>query len=123
MTKPAPRLHLHAAADPALRLTKISGPDRIDLQVEVATPNHDEIGSVEPAESSASIRARVEAARQIQPERFAKPMRSGDRCFGQYSTVSIAISQVPSGGLRRGVIVVSMSHRTSVQHLTRSSRR
>ncbi len=53
-------------------LAKISGPllDRIDLQVEVAALTTDEITSIEPSESSASIRERVEIARQIQRERF-----------------------------------------------------
>jgi len=55
-------------------LAKISGPllDRIDLQVEVAALTTDEIASVEPGEPSSSIRERVEAARQIQRERFAR---------------------------------------------------
>lgn len=53
-------------------LGKISGPllDRIDLQVEVGALTNDEISSLEPGESSDSIRARVEAARRIQRERF-----------------------------------------------------
>jgi magnesium chelatase family protein len=55
-------------------VAKISGPllDRIDLQVEVAALSAEEIGSMEPAESSASIRERVEAARDIQRERFRR---------------------------------------------------
>jgi magnesium chelatase family protein len=55
-------------------LAKISGPllDRIDLQVEVAALTTDEITSVEAAESSASIRDRVEAARQIQRDRYRR---------------------------------------------------
>jgi magnesium chelatase family protein len=55
-------------------LAKISGPllDRIDLQVEVAALTTNEIASVEPSESSTSIRDRVEAARQIQRERFRR---------------------------------------------------
>jgi magnesium chelatase family protein len=55
-------------------LAKISGPllDRIDLQVEVAALTTDEIASVEPGESSASIRTRVDAARQIQRDRFRR---------------------------------------------------
>ncbi|HYI12209.1 MAG TPA: ATP-binding protein [Thermoanaerobaculia bacterium] len=55
-------------------LTKISGPllDRIDLQVEVAALTTDEISSTDPAELSVSIRERVEAARQIQRERFRR---------------------------------------------------
>lgn len=55
-------------------LAKISGPllDRIDLQVEVAALTTEEIASVKAGESSESIRARVEAARQIQRERFRR---------------------------------------------------
>src|SRR5207253_3267589 len=55
-------------------LAKISGPllDRIDLQVEVAALTPDEITLTEPAEASASIRARVETARAIQRERFRR---------------------------------------------------
>lgn len=55
-------------------LAKISGPllDRIDLQVEVAALTTDEIASVEPGEPSSAIRERVEAARQIQRERFRR---------------------------------------------------
>jgi len=55
-------------------LAKISGPllDRIDLQVEVAALTSDEITSVEPGEPSASIRERVERAREIQRDRFRR---------------------------------------------------
>jgi magnesium chelatase family protein len=55
-------------------LAKISGPllDRIDLQVEVAALTTDEIASIESGESSADIRARVDAAREIQHERFRR---------------------------------------------------
>jgi magnesium chelatase family protein len=55
-------------------LAKISGPllDRIDLQVEVGALTSDEISSLAPAEPSAAIRARVEAARDIQRERFCR---------------------------------------------------
>ena len=53
-------------------LAKISGPllDRIDLQVEVAALSTGDIASVQAGEPSAAIRERVEAARQIQHERF-----------------------------------------------------
>ena len=55
-------------------LGKISGPllDRIDLQVEVPALAAEEISTFTPGESSASIRDRVEAARQIQRQRFAR---------------------------------------------------
>ena len=53
-------------------LSKISGPllDRIDLQVEVAALSSDEVSSLEPGEPSPAIRDRVEAAREIQRDRF-----------------------------------------------------
>jgi magnesium chelatase family protein len=55
-------------------LGKISGPllDRIDLQVEVPALAAEEISTFTPGESSVSIRERVEAARQIQRQRFAR---------------------------------------------------
>jgi magnesium chelatase family protein len=55
-------------------LSKISGPllDRIDLQVEVGALTSDEIATLAPAEPSAAIRARVDAARAIQHERFGQ---------------------------------------------------
>ncbi|HEX8173048.1 MAG TPA: YifB family Mg chelatase-like AAA ATPase [Thermoanaerobaculia bacterium] len=65
-------------------LGKISGPllDRIDLQVEVAALTSEEIASTQAGESSAEIRARVEAARQLQRERFR---RSGIVCNAEMS--------------------------------------
>lgn len=53
-------------------LSRISGPllDRIDLQVEVPSLSPEEIGGMEPGESSVAIRERVEGARSIQRERF-----------------------------------------------------
>lgn len=55
-------------------LGRISGPllDRIDLHVEVPAVPFRELASQRPGESSAEIRARVMAARQIQQRRFAK---------------------------------------------------
>lgn len=52
--------------------SKVSGPliDRIDLQVEVAPLNFQEMISDAPEESSADIRKRVISARQIQKKRF-----------------------------------------------------
>ncbi|MBR2861828.1 MAG: YifB family Mg chelatase-like AAA ATPase [Clostridia bacterium] len=54
-------------------LSKISGPllDRIDLQVEVDSVSYEDLSDDNLAEDSASIRARVQKARQIQQERFA----------------------------------------------------
>lgn len=52
---------------------RISGPlmDRIDLHVDVAAVDYDALKQETPSESSASIRARVEAARGIQRARFS----------------------------------------------------
>ena len=51
---------------------RISGPmlDRIDMHVEVPSLDFDELSARKPAESSAAIRARVNAARAIQHKRF-----------------------------------------------------
>lgn len=52
---------------------RISGPllDRIDLHVEVTPVSREEMSGTEAAESSASIRRRVIAAREVQSARFA----------------------------------------------------
>ena len=54
-------------------LDKVSGPllDRIDMHIEVPPVEFSELASRRPSESSADIRARVNAARQIQHARFA----------------------------------------------------
>ncbi len=53
-------------------LARVSGPllDRLDLHIEVPPVEFDEIDSIEKAESSSAIKARVNAARSIQNERF-----------------------------------------------------
>ena len=53
-------------------LARVSGPllDRLDLHIEVPPVEFDELASEEKAESSAEIRARVNAAREIQNRRF-----------------------------------------------------
>ena len=58
---------------------KISGPllDRIDLQVEVDSVKYDDLISDGAEETSAQVKARVEAARSVQRERFSD---DGMRC-------------------------------------------
>lgn len=53
-------------------MSKISGPllDRIDIQIEVPSLTYEELSDSTPAESSADIRIRVNAARQIAAERY-----------------------------------------------------
>ncbi|MGZ8257022.1 MAG: YifB family Mg chelatase-like AAA ATPase, partial [Gallionella sp.] len=55
--------------------SKISGPllDRIDIQIEVPAVPHDDLLKVADGETSATIQARVEAARQRQLARQNKP--------------------------------------------------
>lgn len=67
-------------------LNRISGPllDRIDLHVEVPAVNFRDISSSSKAESSAEIRDRVVAARQVQIDRFAsRPKISCNARMGQ----------------------------------------
>ena len=53
-------------------LSKISGPllDRIDIQIEMPSLSYEEMSSEEEAESSVTIRERVNAARKFAAERF-----------------------------------------------------
>ena len=55
-------------------LSRISGPllDRIDIHLAVPAVQWQDLSSTEPAEPSAAVRARVEAARARQRERFAE---------------------------------------------------
>ncbi|MBQ9080359.1 MAG: YifB family Mg chelatase-like AAA ATPase [Clostridia bacterium] len=58
-------------------ISRISGPllDRMDIQIEMPSLSYDEISSAAPAESSASIRERVVAAREFAAK------RTGGRIF------------------------------------------
>jgi len=55
-------------------LSKISGPmlDRIDIQVEMPELNFSELSDTKRGETSAAIRARVEAVRRLTRERFRR---------------------------------------------------
>jgi magnesium chelatase family protein len=55
-------------------MSKISGPllDRIDLHIEITPVDFDDLTNARKGESSADIRKRVTAAREIQRDRFAK---------------------------------------------------
>lgn len=54
--------------------SRVSGPllDRIDIQVEVANVEYDDLSKIEKGETSAEIKKRVNEARQIQVERYKK---------------------------------------------------
>ena len=65
--------------------SKVSGPllDRIDLQVEVDGVKYDELASDSDEESSATVKARVERARQIQRERLSEENMSVNSLMGE----------------------------------------
>jgi len=65
-------------------IAKLSGPllDRIDLHVDVARVAFDEMLARAPAESSASIRTRVEAARALQRDRYAGTTYAANAAVG-----------------------------------------
>ncbi len=58
---------------PQKYMSRISGPllDRLDIHIEVSSMSYDELSDSERGESSAVIRKRVNAARNIQTKRFA----------------------------------------------------
>lgn len=58
---------------PAKYLAKVSGPllDRLDIHIEVPQVEFDKLSDDQPGESSAKIKARVNAARKIQQQRLA----------------------------------------------------
>ncbi len=72
-------------------LNRISGPllDRIDMHIEVESIPADQLDSTAESESSADIRARVSAARDIQTKRYAKE-RGEIRCNAQLNARTLA---------------------------------
>ena len=74
---------------------KISGPllDRIDIQVEVDSVRYDDLISAEMEEPSVQVKARVEAARAVQRERFSSESiltnsNMGERLIKKYCSLS-----------------------------------
>lgn len=61
---------------------RVSGPllDRIDIHVEVPAMEYQELASLEKGESSAAIRARVVASREVQRDRFGTTGRRTVHC-------------------------------------------
>ena len=72
-------------------LNKISGPllDRIDLHVEVTPVSFEELSSKEKGESSADIRERVMAAREVQGSRYKE--NEGVHANAQMSTKQLQV--------------------------------
>lgn len=95
---------------------KISGPllDRIDLQLEVPALNYQEMSSDSEGESSATIKKRVDAARQLQSQRFNTV--SGIYCNSQMSGKLIErhckLTDSSKNILERSVTQLGLSART-----------
>lgn len=90
-------------------MSRISGPllDRIDIQVEVVPVTVRELATAPAGEDSATIRARVVAARARQSERFAD-------CPGVHCN-----AQMSAGQIRRFVRLDEQGHRALEQALDR----
>ena len=87
---------------------RVSGPlmDRIDLHVEVPPVEFDELSRAAPAESSADIRKRVNAARAIQTARFGPNgpscnARMGRRELEQYCALDGSCQAMMKGAFTR----------------------
>ena len=96
-------------------LHKISGPllDRIDLHIEVAPINYDELSEIQASETSSSILLRVEKARKIQTNRFK--LTSGVHTNAQMSRKQLlhhcSISQEASTLLKKAMDQFQLSAR------------
>ena len=105
---------------------RISGPllDRIDIHVEVPAVQYRDISSNVPGESSESIRARVEAAREVQRQRFtlttatAIPSVASDQSDpSEKSDKSDSPSKTPSGP--NGLTKTRCNSRMTAQQIKR----
>lgn len=96
-------------------LSKISGPllDRIDLHIEVHKVSYEELSGRAKGESSAEIRKRVVAAREIQSKRFLG--MKGVYCNAQMSTRMVRkvckLDDTGSGILKKAITSLGLSAR------------
>lgn len=96
---------------------RISGPlmDRIDIHLEMARVPFQKLSSLEAGETSAAIRARVEAARQVQRARFSGWGRPGVYSNGDMGPAEVqafcAIGEAGRGLLRAAVQQMNLSAR------------
>lgn len=87
---------------------RISGPllDRIDIQVEVDNVRYDDLVTDKEEESSASVKARTDAARKIQRERFEgrnvkTNSEMGERELREYCALSAECSAILKSAFER----------------------
>ena len=93
---------------------RISGPllDRIDLIVEVPALDFEELRRRNPAEPSAAIRARVNAAREIQRGRFGDRGMSNARMEGKELRSFCALDAEGEGLMRDAFDAMNLSARS-----------
>ena len=94
--------------------SRISGPllDRIDLIVEVPALDYEELKRRSPAESSAAIRERVNAAREIQRQRFSDRVLCNARMQGKELRTFCAPDEEGDALLRAAFDTMQLSARS-----------
>ncbi len=95
-------------------LSRISGPmlDRIDINVEAASVEFEDLSSGKKAESSAAVRERVQAARDIQTERYkGTPVTCNAKLTPDMMTEVCAMTDNARAALKRVFNAYGMSAR------------
>lgn len=96
-------------------LSRISGPllDRIDLHIEVSRPRYEQLRSKTQGESSAAVRKRVNAAREVQRERFlGSGVFSNSQLSGALFEQACALDEKTSALLQAAFTALHMSARS-----------
>ncbi len=96
-------------------LSRISGPllDRIDLHIEVSRPRYEQLRSKTQGESSAAVRKRVNAAREVQRERFlGSGIFSNSQLSGALFEQACALDEKTSTLLQAAFTALHMSARS-----------
>ena len=101
-------------------LGRISGPllDRIDMHIEVESIPAEQLADTAESESSASIRARVSAAREIQRKRYERD-RGKIRCNAQLDARTLARACVMTDEARALLLLSSDRMKLSNRAYTR----
>lgn len=96
-------------------LSRISGPllDRIDLHIEVSRPRYEQLRSKAQGKSSAAVRKRVNAAREMQRERFlGSGIFSNSQLSGALFEQACALDEKTSALLQAAFTALHMSARS-----------
>ncbi len=97
---------------------RISGPllDRIDIHLEVPRVDYEQLADRRAGETSAEVRARVQAARQVQADRFAGTEGHTNADMGpgevqQFVRLDVAGEQLMAAAVRQLVLSARAYHR------------